>query len=164
MRIVGLVAAALFATVPSMVDRAEAATATGTLAVTLAIASTCTVTGGTVAFGSQGVLTTAVNQSGTITVACTNTTTYSVGLDQGANGASVITRKMLSPTTSATVDYALYSDAGHTTNWGNITGAWVTGTGNGAAQALTVYGRIPAQTTPAPAADYADSVTITVTY
>jgi spore coat protein U-like protein len=35
--------------------------------------------------------------------------------------------------------------------------------GNGASQSYTVYGRVPAQTTPAPAA-YTDTITVTVTY
>ena len=149
---------------PWAAQEANAATATGTLAVTLTIASTCTVTGGTVAFGSQGVLSSVVSQPGTFTVTCTNTTGYTVGLDKGTWGSSVTTRMMKSPTTLATVNYSLFSDSGHTTNWGDTSGAWVGGTGNGTAQTLTVYGQIPAQTTPAAAANYADSVTITVTY
>jgi spore coat protein U-like protein len=40
----------------------------------------------------------------------------------------------------------------------------VSGSGTGAAQAITVYAVVPSQSTPAPATDYADTVTITVTY
>ncbi|MDK9697151.1 MAG: spore coat U domain-containing protein [Siculibacillus sp.] len=147
-----------------MNGKAIAATATGTLGVTLTIAATCTVTGGTMAFGTQGVLTSAINQTATISVVCTNSTNYTVGLDQGTFGSSVTARKMHSTTTGADVDYSLYSDGGRTTNWGNTSGSWVSGTGTGTSQSLTIYGQIPAQTTPAPAADYTDSVTITVTY
>ena len=44
-----------------------------------------------------------------------------------------------------TLGYGLYSDATWTTNWGNTAATnWVSGTGTGAAQALTVYGQIPA--------------------
>lgn len=145
-------------------EKAIAATATGTLGVTLTIAATCTVAGGTMAFGSQGVLSSAVNQTATISVVCTNSTNYTVGLDQGTFGSSVTARKMHSTTTGADVDYSLYSDSGRTINWGNASGSWVSGTGNGSSQTLTVYGQIPAQSTPAPAANYTDSVTITVTY
>ena len=67
-----------------------------------------------------------------------------------ASGATVATRKMTSG--AATVNYTLYSDSGRTTVWGNTIGTdTVAGTGNGAAQTLTVYGRVPPQTTPAPA-------------
>jgi len=48
--------------------------------------------------------------------------------------------------------------------WGNTVYIdTVSATGNGAAQSYTVYGRIPAQTTPAPNT-YTDTITITVTY
>ena len=59
------------------------------------------------------------------------------------------------------VNYALYRDASRTLNWGNTVGTdTVSGSGNGTAQTLTVYGRVPAQTTPA-AGVYNDSVTVT---
>ena len=65
---------------------------------------------------------------------------------------------------SATVTYSLYSDSGRTTVWGNTVGTnTVAGVGNGASQSYTVYGRVPAQTTPA-AATYTDTITVTVTY
>jgi spore coat protein U-like protein len=64
----------------------------------------------------------------------------------------------------ATVNYTLYSDSGRTTVWGTTIGTnTVAATGSGAAQSYTVYGRIPAQTTPAPGT-YNDTVTVTVTY
>ncbi|WP_409528142.1 spore coat protein U domain-containing protein [Rhizobium sp.] len=39
----------------------------------------------------------------------------------------------------------------------------VTGTGTGSPQTLTVYGRVPAQNTPAPGT-YSDTVVVTVSY
>ena len=142
---------------------ADASTATGNLAVSLTVASTCTVTGGSINFGSTGLLTAALPGAGAFSVTCTNTTPYNVGLNQGANGSSVTTRQMKGTVTGALVNYALYSNAGATTNWGNTTGSWVAGTGNGSSQTLTVYGVVPAQTTPAPQT-YTDTVTITVNY
>jgi spore coat protein U-like protein len=48
--------------------------------------------------------------------------------------------------------------------WGNTVGTdTVAATGSGAAQSYTVYGRITAQTTPAPGT-YTDTITVTVTY
>jgi spore coat protein U-like protein len=65
---------------------------------------------------------------------------------------------------SALINYSLFSDSGRTVNWGNTVGTdTVAATGNGSAQAYNVYGRIPAQTTPAPAT-YTDTITVTVTY
>jgi spore coat protein U-like protein len=65
---------------------------------------------------------------------------------------------------AATVSYSLYSNAARTTNWGNTVGTdTVAGTGTGSNQSYTVYGSVPAQTTPAPAT-YTDTITVTVTY
>jgi len=104
-----------------------------------------------------------VDQTSTLQVTCTNTTPYNIGLDAGTgSGATVASRKLTSG--GATVNYTLYSDTGRTTVWGTtIATDTVAGTGNGAAQSYTVYGRIPTQTTPAPG-NYADTITVTVTY
>jgi spore coat protein U-like protein len=64
---------------------------------------------------------------------------------------------------AATVNYNLYTASNYTTIWGNAGGALVNSTGNGADQLFTIYGRVPAQTTPAPGT-YTDTVTVTVTY
>ena len=156
-----VLAAGVWAFAPGFAD---ATTVTSTMAVSLTIAAACTVTGGTIAFGSAGLLTTPIPTTGTLAVTCTNTTPYTIGLNAGANGGSVTTRQMKSPTTTALVNYSLTQDVGHATNWGNTAGSWVSGTGAGSAQTITVYAVVPVQTTPAPAADYADTVVITVTY
>jgi spore coat protein U-like protein len=65
---------------------------------------------------------------------------------------------------SAVLSYGLFQNAGFTTNWGQTTGTdTVTGTGNGAAQAITVYGQVAAGQYVAPGS-YVDTVTATVTY
>jgi spore coat protein U-like protein len=114
-------------------------------------------------FGTQGVLIANVDQTSTIVVQCTNTTTYDIGLDAGTGtGASVATRKLTNGAT--TINYSLYTNVGRSTVWGNtVSTDTVSATGNGAAQSYTVYGRVPAQTTPAPNA-YSDTITVTVTY
>jgi spore coat protein U-like protein len=140
-----------------------AATATSTFTVQVTIVANCTVnSASTMNFGSNGVLTADVPQTSTLAVQCTDTTPYNIGLDKGANGASVAVRQMKSG--SATVNYSLYTDSGHTTVWGNtVSTDTVSATGNGASQSYTVYGLVPAQTTPAPGT-YTDTVTVTVTY
>src|SRR5262249_23078780 len=148
----------------SFVDgEAEALTATGSFNVQVAITATCVVTSATTLdFGTQGVLSANVDQTSTINVTCTNTTPYNIGLDKGLTGSSVTTRQMKAG--SALINYSLFSDSGRTVNWGNTVGTdTVAATGNGSAQAFRVYGRIPAQTTPAPGT-YTDTITVTVTY
>jgi spore coat protein U domain-containing protein, fimbrial subunit CupE1/2/3/6 len=143
---------------------AYAATATTTFTVSATIAATCIINSASnLNFGSVGVLSANVDQTSTISVQCTNTTGYNIGLDAGTGtGASVATRKLTNG--AVTINYTLYSDPSHSTVWGNtVSTDTVAATGNGAAQSYTVYGRIPAQTTPAPNA-YSDTITVTVTY
>ena len=113
---------------------AYAATATGSMNVTLTITKQCTVVSAqTLAFGSQGLLNANVDQTANITVLCTNGTTYDVGLDKGVNGASVTTRQMIGAGgTPDSVDYALYRDASRTQNFGETVGTdTAAGTGDG---------------------------------
>jgi spore coat protein U-like protein len=87
---------------------------------------------------------------------------YTIGLDQGTTtGASISQRLLVNG--AATINYNLFTSAAYSTIWGNSGGALVNSTGNGADQTFTIYGRVPAQTTPAPGT-YTDTVTVTVTY
>jgi spore coat protein U-like protein len=62
------------------------------------------------------------------------------------------------------VNYSLFRNATRTQVWGQTIGTdTVTGTGTGANQALTIYGRVPAQAVPPPGT-YTDTVTVTITY
>jgi spore coat protein U-like protein len=143
---------------------AFAATTTSTFTTQITLAASCTInSASTLNFGTQGVLATNIDQTSTLQVQCSNTTPYNIGLDVGTgSGATVATRKLTSG--ANTVDYTLYSDSGRTTVWGNTVGTdTVAATGTGTAQSHTVYGRVPAQTTPAPGT-YTDTITVTVTY
>ena len=145
-------------------NAAFGATTTTTFTVQMTITASCTIiSAATLNFGSQGVLTGNVDQTSTMQVQCTNTTPYNIGLNAGTgSGATVTTRKMTNA--GNTINYSLYTNAGRTTVWGNTVGTdTVAATGNGASQSYTVYGRVPAQTTPAPAT-YTDTITVTVTY
>jgi spore coat protein U-like protein len=143
---------------------AEAATATGTFTSTITLQASCQVVStNTLNFGTQNILTANVDVQADFSVQCTNTTPYNIGLNAGSTaGGTIATRLMTSG--AATVQYRMYSDASRTVNWGNTPGTdTVSGTGNGSAQPLTVYGRVPVQATPAPAT-YNDTVTVTINY
>ncbi len=149
----------------AMISTAQAATVTANLGVQITLTAACTVTGGTLNFGTQGVLASNIDNTASLTVTCTNTTPYNVGLDKGTYGTAVNARKMQGGATNTEfVNYALYTDTGRTLNWGNTVGTnTVAGIGNGAAQTHFVYGRVPAQSSGSPGT-YNDTVTITVTY
>jgi spore coat protein U-like protein len=146
------------------VSSALALTATTSFTTQIVTIATCLINSATTLdFGSQGVLAANVDQTSTVSVQCTDTTPYNIGLDAGTGtGATVAVRKMSNG--ANTIDYSLYSDSNRTTVWGNtVSTDTVAGTGNGTSQALTIYGRVTAQTTPAPGT-YSDTVTVTVTY
>jgi len=141
---------------------AAAATATATMSVTATVVATCVLSATPLAFGNYtGVQT---DSTATLSITCTNTTPYNVGLGVGlSTGATVTTRKMTGPA-SATLAYALFSDTARTVNWGmTVPTDTVAGTGTGSVQSLTVYGRVAAGLYVAPGA-YTDTVTATVTY
>ncbi|MGU2418504.1 Csu type fimbrial protein [Burkholderia cenocepacia] len=141
-------------------------TATAQFNVTLTIQANCTIAANPLAFGTTGVLASTVNRQTTVSVTCTNSTPYNVGLDAGAVTGSTVASRLMGGTTAGntgtTVGYQLYQDSGHSTIWGNTQGTdTVGGTGTGSAQVLNVYGQVPAQATPKPDT-YEASVTATV--
>jgi spore coat protein U-like protein len=136
--------------------------ATGTTSISGSVAPTCSVTAGTLGFGSYSSASAALASAG-VSVNCSNGATYQVGLDGGQN-VSGSTRRMTGPG-GAMLSYQLFRDSLRTVAWGDgsALGARVSGTGSGSAQALTVYGRIPAGQMPTPGS-YTDSVIVTVEY
>lgn len=152
---------AVIAAIGLPAELAEAGTATATFQVTATVQATCTISATNLSFGTYtGAQTDATS---TVSVTCTNGSAWSIGLSPGTcPGATVTTRCMLNG--AAQLNYALFRDAARTLNWGQTVGTDVlTGTGNGSAQANTVYGRIPSGQFPTPGA-YADTITATVTF
>jgi spore coat protein U-like protein len=92
-----------------------AATDTATFQVTIAIQSECQITSANnLDFGTKGILAANVDATATLSVQCTNTTAYEVGLDEGLGvGATVAARKMTGPG-APTVTYTLFTDAART--------------------------------------------------
>jgi len=138
-----------------------AANATSTMANTATLDATCQISTTPLAFstytGSQ------TDATATLSVTCTNTTPYNVGLDAGLTAGATVTTRAMS-ITGASLPYSLFQDAGRTVNWGNTVGTdTVAGTGTGNAQTLTVYGRVAAGQLVTPGA-YTDTITATVTY
>lgn len=153
------------------VSAAQASTASDTFDVSLTITAACSITAGSSAdidLASVASTATDLDGSSDITVKCSNTVPYYVGLapSSGATtGAGSLSPAGASPDD---VPYQLRSTAGTTgAVWGNsattsAVGNGVAGTGSGTDQTLTVY-------VTAPSANYApdtysDTVTVTVNY
>lgn len=101
------------------------------------------------------------DQASGISIACTSTSPWQIGLSNGAHYSNS-SRHMVGAS-GALISYQLYRNAARTLLWGNtLNSDTVTGTGAASTQ-VPVYGRIPPQTA-AGAGVYSDIVTVTLTY
>lgn len=144
---------------------ASAQSAQTTMDVSATVVKACLVSATNLAFGSYDpTATSPADATGAITVTCTPGTGFTVGLNAGTtSGSTVSDRKMASG--SNRLGYAMYSDAAHTTNWGNTPGSDTSAaiTATTTPSVLSVYGRMPAQQLVA-AGSYTDTLTVTVSY
>ncbi|MCA8422272.1 Csu type fimbrial protein [Burkholderia seminalis] len=124
----------------------------------------CNISATNVNFGTASVLSGALAATGSITAQCTNGDAWKIALNGGGSG-NVTARQMQRSGGGGAINYGLYTDAAHSVTWGDDTGgsATVTGVGTGTSQAVTVYGAVPAQTTPAPG-NYSDTITATISF
>lgn len=145
---------------------AYAATVTGTLDSTATVTSNCAVTTTAVAFGNIDVTKNVnVDNTGGVSVTCTNGTGWTLSADAGGGGGTITDRRMKNGT--ELLKYALYKDDARSIIFGDGTlnnGSTITGTGTGSAQANIIYGRVPSGQTAAKALAYSDAVTVTITY
>ena len=144
-------------------SKVEAATDTSSFAVTATVAANCTISAGALAFGSYDpVVTNAsadLDQTSTITVACTKGSSAAVSLDDGVN-ASGSTRRMKAG--ADYLDYEMYSDSGRTTVWNTSNTVSYAATSKAPAS-LTLYGRVAAGQD-VPTGSYSDTVVATITF
>lgn len=112
-------------------------------------------------FGIQGVLNTPTLSQSAMRVRCTPNTNYSIALNNGSTGTSPTDRRMIFEGRS--IQYGLYLDVARLSPWGTAPGTRRQGTGSGQQANYTIYGLVPAQTTP-PAGIYRDTIVVTVEY
>lgn len=144
---------------------ADAATATASIAVSAVVLNACAVVASPLAFGNYNPTSaTATTGTTTIVVTCTTGVPFTVALNQGANGASVTTRQMKLGATANVLNYGLFQDSGHATNWGQTAGTDTQGTtATATPTTYTVYGQINAGQN-VPSGTYNDTVQVTVNY
>jgi spore coat protein U-like protein len=145
---------------------ASALTTSATFQVTANVAAQCSVTAADLAFGTVNPLGGNVDQTSTINVRCTRNTAFTVGLNAGTvTGTTIADRLMANGT--AVMRYQLYSDSTRATVWGNSSGSWIAGAGQGMGTPvpLTIYGRVPSGQTNLAVGNYAEpTITVTITY
>ena len=130
----------------------------GNMTVSVSVPKKCLITGNTLNFGTVSALSSIIDVSTNLSVSCSNTLAYNIGLGNGLNGTLPTNRKMMQGANA--VSYSLYRDAARTLNWGSTIGTdTYSSTGTGSAVSVPVYGRVPVQTTPPPQT-YTDSVVV----
>lgn len=122
----------------------------------------CQVSATDLNFGAHGALQNAITGQSAVTVRCTNTTAFTVGLNNGLHADGSGNRRMLSA--GHYVPYELFQNSGRTLTWDN-TGNRKAGTGAGTSTGIlmNVYGRVPAAPTAPPGA-YSDTITVDVIF
>ena len=142
------------------------------LSVTASVSNNCTISTAALAFGAYDPIvtnaSTALDGTGTVTIACTKGASTTIGLDTGTHSgnASGTTRAMSDGAGSPSyLSYEIYQDSSRSTLWANSGGGLFTPAAapSRAARSYTAYGRVPAgQDTPA--GSFTDSVTATVNF
>lgn len=126
-----------------------------------AVTANCLLDTEDIDFGSVGVIDSDIDASGDLSITCTPGTPYSVSLDGGLSGATNPEQRLMQSADSSVI-YGLYTNPGRTSPWGEAAGTLVAGAGNGARQALPIYGRVPAQ--PVRPGNYSDIVVVVIAY
>jgi spore coat protein U-like protein len=135
--------------------------------VTATVSTNCTFSAGPLAFGAYDPIVTnaTVPLAGTATLnlACTSGSPATVALNIGGNFAGGTRRMAGVP--SGFLNYDLCQDVNCTTLWGDGVNVGVTKayTGTGAADTLTVFGRVAAAQI-VPAGNYSDTVIASITF
>ena len=144
---------------------AQALTTTQTMAVSLTVGSSCTLTTNPLNLGTY---VPGVTSSTTISLNCTSGVPWSVDIDGGLNQpplANTARRVTNGGATPSFVNYTLYKDAARTLLWGSTTaGTAQAGTGTGGAQVLTVSSSANGTSGALPATIYTDTVNVIVTF
>ena len=139
---------------------------TGTMNVSANVTQSCSVTSGSLAFGTYDPLSNSdLDVGGNIWLSCTNLGPAVVKLDQGLSGTGTLdfpNRHMQNQLNGGpALAYSLFSDIGRNNDWEGQFGEDFTGSGD--EDAIPVYGRIAQHQNVAPG-NFSDTVTITVTY
>jgi spore coat protein U-like protein len=139
------------------------ANGTFSFAATASVINNCNISATNIAFPAAGILNSELNATGTITAQCTAGDAYQISLSSGTSGR--MAARTMQRSGGGTVSYQLYTDSAHTGVWGDGTAGTTVaaGVGTGNASSVTVYGVVPAQTTPAPG-NYSDTITATISF
>ncbi|MBZ2209524.1 Csu type fimbrial protein [Massilia soli] len=128
------------------------------------VSNNCMINTDALAFGTQGLLRSDVRTTAAMRVQCTKDNPYRIALSGGSVANNPAARRMKHGASAATIGYQISATLDGAP-WGDGSNGTATlaGTGSGALQTITLYGRVPAQATPAPG-DYKDTVMATIIF
>lgn len=136
---------------------------TDSLTVSAHVVATCEITANDLDFGDYNpVVASNLDAATTVSLTCTNGTSYAVGMSLGDNVGSTVATRYMDDNNSHMLGYTLYQNAGRTTLWGASSNT-LAGTGTGSAATINVYGRIAMNQT-VPTGNYSDTIVVTVTW
>lgn len=137
-------------------------TSTSTSA-TANVVATCSVSATNLSFGSSNILAVNLDANSQVSPLCNNGLPYTVALGGGLSGATNPGQRKMRKD-GEEISYGLYRDTARLLPWGSTPGTnTASGTGTGSSQTLTVYGRVPPQTTGSPGL-YQDTIVVSVIY
>ena len=144
---------------------AQSVTSTATLAVSASIASSCSISTTAMSFGAYA---SGADTSGTatITATCTNGTGYTILFNETPDTTGIY-RIYSGGTTTSTASLYLEASFGATSGYTlAITNAAnaISGTGNGSAQTLTLYGKIASGQTTKVSGSFSRNLTLNLVY
>ena len=154
----------------AMSGQAGAANNTGTVAVSTTVANACVVTNSpSISFGIFNPTDGAnVDQTGTVSIACTRGAVAKVALDAGANGGRGGSgSRAMSDGSGDYLGYEIYQDSLRATLWGTGAAAETEpGAPSTSAVNYTAYGRVPTASSNqnVPAGSYSDTVNLSISF
>ncbi|NYE63446.1 spore coat protein U-like protein [Duganella sp. 1224] len=131
--------------------------------VSAAVINDCDINVGNLVFPNSSLLTSPIRTTSTLTTRCSKNTAYRITFSAGSTpGNTIGARKMIKTAASDLVAYQISNTLdGASLGDGSGGTVAVSGTGDGTTRSQTVFGMVPAQTTPSPG-DYKDTVVATV--
>jgi len=124
---------------------------------------------GTINFGSMPTIpsnldVTSTSNAGSVAITCTAGITVSIAMDYGIHGGNATQRYMANSANTGTLAYQLYQDAAHSQVWGSGSLAKTVSNFPSTTQIYPVYARLFSTATLPVAANYTDTITVTITY
>jgi spore coat protein U-like protein len=153
----------MFGMLPWAELHAQSQTVSTTFRVSARVEAVCAVTASDLDFGAYSSGGALLQGTSVLQSTCTPGTTYNIALNGGTGGGTIYGGRQMASGANK-LNYQLYRNSARSDIWGNTIGTdTVQDVGTGLAKSHTVYGTVPGAQS-VPAGNYADTITVTVSY